>query len=178
VVNLFFASSIILFFLFYFCSNNEFLNKTRLLFKWIQAITLSNVIEIASPLVSTIFQYILVGPSLSDFSRDKIPIILREISSFIYLVDQRCSRAGDQVSISSTFYVQLLHVQIPKVQKRLTTWLSSFLRLKAARRTLMKLTTGAGVGWLIDNLILHLSGFCQAFCIWKKLSFSCYLILH
>ncbi len=46
------------------------------------------------------------------------------------------------VSISSTFYKQILLVQIPKVQKRLTTWLTFFVFLgsasiKAACRKLM-----------------------------------------
>ena len=50
-----------------------------------------------------------------------------------------------QVSISSTFYTQLLHVQIPKVQKKagsLTVFLfllgSAFI--KAAHKTLVKST--------------------------------------
>jgi len=47
-------------------------------------------------------------------------------------------------SISSTFYEQLLCAQIPKAQKRLTTWLSFFallssLRAKSAGRMTMKL---------------------------------------
>ncbi len=50
------------------------------------------------------------------------------------------------MSISSTFYEQLLHVQIPNAQKRLTTWLSVALLgsacLKIARRTLMEWTPG------------------------------------
>ena len=51
----------------------------------------------------------------------------------------------NQVSISPTFYQQLLRVQIPKAQKK-TVKLSSFFallgssRVKAACRTLVKLT--------------------------------------
>jgi len=49
------------------------------------------------------------------------------------------------VSISPMFYERIFRVQIPKVQKRLTTWLSFIAllgsaRIKAACRTLLKLT--------------------------------------
>jgi len=53
----------------------------------------------------------------------------------------------DQVSISSMIFAQILCMQIPKLEKRLTTWLSFFVLLgsafvKAAHRTFMKLTPG------------------------------------
>jgi len=52
-----------------------------------------------------------------------------------------------QVSISPRFYEQLLHMQIPKAQKRLTTWLNFFVLLwsthtKAAHKMLGKSTPG------------------------------------
>jgi hypothetical protein len=59
-----------------------------------------------------------------------------------------------QVSISPTFYEQLLHAQIPKAQKRL----SGSALLKAARGMLMKLTPGLnftnifGTYFLIDSV--------------------------
>jgi len=64
---------------------------------------------------------------------------------------------GDHVSISSTFYVQLLRTQIPKVQKDtddLTVFftLLGFMSKKAARKTLVKLTPGReGVERLIKT---------------------------
>ena len=67
------------------------------------------------------------------------------------------------VSISSTFYEQLLCLQIPKAQKK-TVKSSSFfallgsLSVKSDRRTLVKLTTAdlfkgreSGVGSIVDN---------------------------
>jgi len=51
----------------------------------------------------------------------------------------------DQGSISSTFYVQLLRLQIPNAQKRQSSWqcrlvLLEPMSVKAVRRTLIKLT--------------------------------------
>jgi len=48
------------------------------------------------------------------------------------------------VSISSTFYEQLLRTQIPKVQKDVFFVLTGSANAKAARETLMKLTPIAG----------------------------------
>jgi len=63
------------------------------------------------------------------------------------LVDQmKVDIQGIRYSFSSTFYDQLLHAQIPKAQKDSQVIslfaLSGSGRLKATRRTLMKLTSG------------------------------------
>ncbi len=68
-----------------------------------------------------------------------------------------------QVSISSTFDEQLLHAQIPKALKRLTPWLSFLcfcFGIKAAHRTLMKLTPGVALGKMvtIKNRIFCVGG--------------------
>jgi len=60
---------------------------------------------------------------------------------------------GVLVSISPTFYKQLLLAKIPKAKKK-TVKLSSFIallgsaRVKATRRTLVKLTQGFGQAWM------------------------------
>jgi len=69
-------------------------------------------------------------------------MILRNNFSAVSNIDD-----DDQVSISSTFFKQLLHSQIPKLQKnkvKLSVFflVSGYLCTKAACKMLMKLTTG------------------------------------
>ncbi len=86
--------------------------------------------------------FTLVGPKSAKWHCwiDCIFLSIRNIRALKLYIERWWNCA--MVSISSWFYEQLLCAQIPKVQKRLTTWLSLCMllgctRVKAVRRMLM-----------------------------------------